>query len=92
MPGCHHVVRGTEFGLFRAIRSSKSRKLARVVDDVEIAGETTDFLAMNAFGAGQIAEDLHQLRVIVGFHLIGQHIVALDRVDLDLIGDGQQVI
>jgi len=45
-------VRGTEFGLFRAFSSFKVCNLAGASDDVEIAGETTDFLAMDAFGAG----------------------------------------
>jgi hypothetical protein len=82
-------MRGAQFGLFRALGSLEFCNLAGVGDNIEIARETTDFLAMNAFCSGQIAEDLDQLRIIVGFHLIGQNIVAVDRIDLDLIGNGQ---
>ena len=63
-----------------------------MADHVEIAGKTADFLAMDAFGAGQVAEHLDQFGIVVGFHLVGQQIVALDRVDLDLIGDCEQIV
>ncbi len=47
---------------------------------------------MDAFGAGEIAENLDQFRIVVGFHLVGQQLVAVDRVDLDLVGDRQQIV
>ena len=61
-------------------------------DHVEIACETTDFLAMDTFRACQIAKHFDQFGIIVGFHLISQQIVAFDRIDLDLIGDRQQIV
>ncbi len=92
MPGRHQVVRPAEVGLFRAFAAFEPGDLARMFGDVEIAGETADFLAMDAFGAGEIPEDLDQFRIVVGLHLIGQQFVAVDRVNLDLIGDRQQVV
>ena len=68
------------------------RDLAGARGDVEIAGHAADFLAVDALGAGQIAKDLDQFRIVVGFHLVGQQLVAIDRVDLDLIGDGQEIV
>ena len=47
---------------------------------------------MDAFRAGEVAEHLGEFRIVVGLHLIGQHLVAVDRVDLDLIGDRQQIV
>ncbi len=63
-----------------------------MADDVEIAGEATNFLAVNTFRTSEITEDLYQLRIVVSFHLIGQQIVAVNRVNFDLIGDCQQII
>ena len=83
---------GTELGFFRTLTSFKFGDLARMGDHIEIAGETTDFLAMDAFRAGQIAKHFHQFWIVVGFHLVSQQIVAFDRIDLDLIGDRQQVV
>jgi hypothetical protein len=42
MPWCHHVVRGSDIGLFRALASLESCNLVRVGDDVEITCKRTD--------------------------------------------------
>ena len=61
-------------------------------DHVDIAGHAADFVAVDALGAGQIAKhDLDQLGIVVGFHLVGEQLVALDRVGLDLVGDREQI-
>ena len=65
MPGRHQIVSGIKLGLFRAVAAAKSCNLAGARGHVEIAREPADFLAMDAFGAGQIAEDLDQLRIVV---------------------------
>ena len=85
-------MRGAEVGLFRAFALLEFGDFARVRGDVEIAGHAADFLAVDAFGAGEIAEDLDQFRIVVRLHLVGQQFVAVDRVDLDLIGDRQQIV
>src|SRR3974390_1992177 len=66
--------------------------MTRVVYDVEVAGHAADFLAVNAFSAGKVAEDLYQLRGVVGLHLVGQQVVAGDWGDLDRVGDRQEIV
>ncbi len=56
-----------------------------------IAGELADLLGMDAFGAGQIPEDLDQLEIVVRLHLLGERIVAMHRIGFDLIRKREQV-
>ena len=85
-------MRRAEIGFLRAFALFELGDFARARGDVEIAGHAADFLARTTLGAGEIAEDLHQLRIVVRLHLVGQELVAVDRVDLDLIGDGQEIV
>ena len=56
-------------------------------DHVDVAGQPADLVAVNGLGARQVAKHRDQLRIVVGLHLVGEQIVALHRVGLDLVGD-----
>ncbi len=82
----------SEVGFFRTFIALEFCDFMRTADDVEISGQPADLLAMDALGAGDLAKDLHQLRVVMCFHLIGQQVVAFDRIDFDLVCYRKQIV
>jgi hypothetical protein len=60
-----------------------------VRDNVNVAGQSANFIAMQRFGPRQVAKHCNKLRVVVRFHLFGQEIVARDRIGLDLERDSE---